>query len=90
LKGRYIFADAGTILPPAFGVNTPTLGADAGFEEFNGDGTGSIAVHVPGGGGPTFDIFVIFVASNGEALLEHCTRSRQLSITHRAAGAARD
>jgi hypothetical protein len=95
LKGRYIFADAGTILPAAFGVTTPTLAADAGFEEFNGDGTGrdtvtlrvngviqfhntvvdttytvrpnctgTITVHVPGGGGPTFDIFV---APNGEA-----------------------
>jgi hypothetical protein len=41
LKGRYIFADAGTLLPPAFGVKTPTLGADAGFETFYGDGTGT-------------------------------------------------
>lgn len=40
LKGRYLFADAGTALPPAFGVTTPTLAADAGFEVFNGDGTG--------------------------------------------------
>ena len=94
LKGRYIFADAGTVLPPAFGVKVPTLAADAGFEAFNGDGTGTdtvtlrlngviqfhnivvpttytlnanctgtIAAHVPGGGGPTFDIFV---APDGE------------------------
>ena len=94
LQGRYLFADAGTLLPPAFGVKAPTLAADAGFEVFNGDGTGTdtvtlrvngviqshnfvapttytvnpnctgtIAVHVPGGGGPTFDIFV---APDGE------------------------
>lgn len=30
LKGRYLFADKGTILPPAFGVTAPTPGADAG------------------------------------------------------------
>jgi hypothetical protein len=41
LKGRYVFADAGTVLPPAFGVTTPTPAADAGFEMFNGDGTGT-------------------------------------------------
>jgi hypothetical protein len=95
LKGRYQFADAGTLLPPAFGVTVPTPAADAGFEDFNGDGTGkdtvtfrvngviqfhnsiadttytvnrnctgTITVHVPGGGGPTFDIFV---APGGEA-----------------------
>jgi hypothetical protein len=40
LKGRYISADAGTLLPPAFGVTGPTLAANAGFETFNGDGTG--------------------------------------------------
>ena len=95
LKGRYIFADAGTLLPPAFGVTAPTLAAAAGFETFNGDGTGTdtvtlrvngviqfhnivastkyavnpnctgtIAVSVNGGPGPTFDIFV---APDGEA-----------------------
>ena|SRR5437762_3072995 len=44
LKGRYLFADKGTLLSPAFGVNTPTLAADAGFEVFNGDGTGQDTV----------------------------------------------
>lgn len=94
LKGRYLFADAGTLLPPAAGVTAPTLAADAGFEVFNGDGTGTdtvtfrvngvirfhniavpttytinpnctgtITVQLPGGGGPTFDIFV---APDGE------------------------
>ena len=41
LKGRYLFAHSGTILPPAFGVTEPTPGADAGIHTFNGDGTGT-------------------------------------------------
>ncbi len=41
LKGRYLVADKGTILPPAFGVTGPTPGANAGFHIFNGDGTGT-------------------------------------------------
>ena len=41
LKGRYLFAGSGTLLPPAFGVTEPTPGADAGFHIFNGDGTGT-------------------------------------------------
>ena len=41
LKGRYLVADKGTILPPAFGVTAPTPGANAGFHLFNGDGTGT-------------------------------------------------
>jgi hypothetical protein len=44
LKGRYVFADKGTLLPPAFGVTAPTPAADAGFEVFNGDGTGKDTV----------------------------------------------
>jgi hypothetical protein len=44
LKGRYLFADAGTLLPPAFGVTRPTPAADAGFHIFNGDGTGTDTV----------------------------------------------
>ena len=46
LKGRYLFAHSGTILPPAFGVTEPTPGADAGIHTFNGDGTGSDLVTV--------------------------------------------
>jgi predicted ester cyclase len=46
LKGRYLFANSGTILPPAFGVTEPTPGADAGFHIFNGDGTGTDIVTV--------------------------------------------
>ena len=44
LKGRYLFAEKGTLLPPAFGVAVPTIGADAGFHLFNGDGTGTDTV----------------------------------------------
>jgi hypothetical protein len=44
LQGRYLFADSGMLLPPAFGVTTPTLAADAGFQIFNGDGTGTSTV----------------------------------------------
>ena len=41
LKGRYLFASTGTLLPPAFGVTEPTQVADAGYHVFNGDGTGT-------------------------------------------------
>jgi hypothetical protein len=44
LKGRYLFADSGPILPPAFGVTESTPGANAGFHIFNGDGTGTDTV----------------------------------------------
>jgi len=44
LKGRYLFAASGPILPPAFGVTQPTPGANAGFNIFNGDGTGTAIV----------------------------------------------
>jgi hypothetical protein len=46
LKGRYLFASSGTILPPAFGITEPTPGADAGYHTFNGDGTGTDTVTV--------------------------------------------
>ena len=46
LKGRYLVADKGTILPPAFGVTAPTFGTNAGFHIFNGDGTGTDIVTV--------------------------------------------
>ena len=41
LKGRYLFALHGTLLPPAFGVTEPTPSDAAGFHIFNGDGTGT-------------------------------------------------
>jgi hypothetical protein len=44
LKGRYLFAASGVLLPPAFGVTQPTQAADAGFHIFNGDGTGTDTV----------------------------------------------
>jgi hypothetical protein len=46
LKGRYLFATSGTLLPPAFEVKEPTPGASAGFHIFNGDGTGTDIVTV--------------------------------------------
>jgi hypothetical protein len=50
LKGRYLFATSGTLLPPAFEVKEPTPGASAGFHIFNGDGTGTDIVTVRIGG----------------------------------------
>ena len=44
LKGRYLFALHGTLLPPAFGVTEPTESDAAGFHVFNGDGTGTDTV----------------------------------------------
>ena len=44
LKGRYLFADKGTLYPPAFGVTVPTPAANVGYETFNGDGTGTDVV----------------------------------------------
>lgn len=46
LKGRYLFAASGVLLPPAFGVTVPTQGADAGLRMLNGDGTGTDTVTV--------------------------------------------
>ena len=40
LKGRYLFAGAGTLFPPAFGVTEESVGNAAGYHIFNGDGTG--------------------------------------------------
>jgi hypothetical protein len=56
LKGRYLFATTGTILPPAFEVTEPTPGQSAGFNIFNGDGTGTA---------------IVTVRVNGLTLLEH-------------------
>ena len=44
LEGRYLFAESGVLLPPAFGVAEPTQAADAGIHTFNGNGTGSDTV----------------------------------------------
>lgn len=44
LQGRYLFAESGVVLPPAFGVAVPTQAADAGIHIFNGDGTGTDTV----------------------------------------------
>jgi hypothetical protein len=50
LKGRYLFANSGVLLPPAFGVTQPTPAADAGFHIFNGDSTGTDIVTFSIGG----------------------------------------
>jgi hypothetical protein len=64
LKGRYLFAGSGTILPPAFGLVTGSaLGADAGFHIFNGDGTGTDIV--------TFRINDATVLENAEAPISY-------------------
>ena len=50
LKGRYLFAYSTTVLPPAFGVTTPTPSNAAGFNILNGDGTGTDTVTLSIGG----------------------------------------
>src|SRR5260370_1320368 len=50
LQGRYLFAESGVLLPPAFGVAAPTQAADAGIHIFNGDGTGTDTVTLRVGG----------------------------------------
>lgn len=59
LKGRYLFATYGTILPPAFGVKEPTPGASVGFHIFNGDGTGTDIVTVRVGSEIVLKNFVV-------------------------------
>lgn len=44
LEGRYLFAESGVLLPPAFGVAAPTQAADAGIHIFNGNGMGTDTV----------------------------------------------
>src|SRR4030095_2326443 len=40
LRGRYLFASTGTLLPPAFGVKEPTPISVAGYHIFDGKGGG--------------------------------------------------
>ena len=70
LKGRYLFAASGTILPPAFGVKEPTPGADAGYHVFNGDGTGTDIVTVRVG---TTIVLENFVTPTSYTVNENCT-----------------
>jgi hypothetical protein len=63
LKGRYVFALQGTLLPPAFGVTEPTLSAAAGFHIFNGDGTGTDIV--------TFRLGGVTVLDNQESTVSY-------------------
>jgi len=46
LRGRYLFANSGMALPPAFAVTQPTWAADAGFIVFDGEGMGTANVTV--------------------------------------------
>jgi hypothetical protein len=41
LNGQYLFAESGTLFPPAFGVTKESIGNSAGFHIINGDGTGT-------------------------------------------------
>jgi hypothetical protein len=50
LKGRYLFSQPTTLLPPAFGVTEPTPAVAAGFNIFNGDGMGTAIVTLCLGG----------------------------------------
>ena len=50
LKGRYLFSQPASLLPPAFGITEPTPGNAAGFHIFNGDGTGTDIVTLRIGG----------------------------------------
>jgi hypothetical protein len=63
LKGRYLFALHGTLLPPAFGVTEPTESDAAGFHVFNGDGTGTDTV--------TFRLGGVTVLENSVAPLSY-------------------
>jgi hypothetical protein len=58
LKGRFIFATSGPLLPPALGVTESTPGASAGFHIFNGDGTGTDTVTVRVNGKIVLENFV--------------------------------
>src|ERR1700730_6264300 len=40
LKGQYLFATTGMVFPPAFGVTKRMVSNAAGYEIYNGDGTG--------------------------------------------------
>ena len=70
LTGRYLFADAGTLLPPL--VPQPTLTAWAGFHVFNGDGTGTDIITGRFGGQITLENVV---APTSYAVNADCTRS---------------
>jgi hypothetical protein len=59
LKGRYLFASQGTLLPPAFSVTQPTPAAHSGFHLFNGDGTATEIVTFNIGGFTALDNVVI-------------------------------
>jgi hypothetical protein len=59
LKGRYLFASQGTLLPPAFSVTQPMTAAHTGSYLFNGDGTATEIVTFNMGGVTVLDNVVI-------------------------------
>lgn len=77
LKGRYLFATYGTLLPPAFGVTEPTPGASAGFHIFNGDGTGTDTVTVRVGSKIMFENTVVPISYTVKA---DCTGAYKVLI----------
>lgn len=44
LRGQYLFATSGTLYPPAFGVTEVSQSTSAGYDIYNGDGTGTSVV----------------------------------------------
>src|SRR5215207_2860768 len=55
LKGRYLFALHGTLLPPVFGITEPTESDAVGMHIFNGDGTGKDILTFRLGGQTVFE-----------------------------------
>jgi hypothetical protein len=55
LKGRYLFALHGTLLPPVFGITEPTQSDAVGMHIFNGDGTGKDILTFRLGGQTVFE-----------------------------------
>ena len=83
LKGRYLFADAGTLYPPAFGVAQPTPAANAGFHLFNGDGTGTDTVTFRVGGVIMLENVVAPRQLHGECgLYGHALSARWTIVWH--------
>jgi hypothetical protein len=72
LKGRYLFANSGLLLPPAFGVTEPTAAAHAaGFHIFHGDGTATD---------------IVTVRINGETVLENFVGDTSYTVNEDCTG----
>jgi hypothetical protein len=77
LKGRYLFASPGTLLPPAFGITEPTPSDAVGFHFFNGDGTGTDTVTFRLGGATVLENAVVPISYT---VNEDCTGSYTVLI----------